>query len=1105
MSSTAQKSEALEALRTFNTAITTIRLYPPSAPQVTNSVEKAYQAIKVYLRNHGILSFSHIDGPSLCGAPINQKTLGKVEGFEFFQQLELLKLNHLVLQPGFGKKTFQQLLSVFTTSHQQIAKEGGVQAFLASFDLSGFFPEEYTVVAAPVEQNQFADYLVEHTSGADKHRQYITHITGEGQDETLEAEIQEQLQNPESAALLIAVFIAEILMESEKGENVVAVPLFTMLLEALDHVLSTKTAGDTVLELSLSLSRNIKGNALAVVLGQDFPKGFGEALLNGLLARIDVDSFGHVIKQRRQQEKRLVSKYGKFSKQCKDIREKNSRLLSTAKGKQFLGQEKAKALLESGEWERRAKRVQAGLSSILQGNLEVLENEEIVQYLPISIERLIENSKDDVAAAIIEILAKEFVKEAEKGEDRLGLCMSAIGDNLIRLKKWAWLENLALPFVAWLKKVEKGDEACENILKLLHKIMLHAWKSGRDARADRILKVMHSIRKGILGKPPEVKKLVAEVLDQSYDRALLEKLLEQAFAESADQSSKARLSRQGVYAAKFLIEQLLESEIISERMRLLDILSDMGGVLPPILAERLLEPMAWHGKRNLIKLMAETGSEEYVEEVIRYVNHDDLRIQKETFMCLYKISGERRKEVLLEVLAMTSEQVMVQAVKALTSYNDDDVATELVGLLKNRDNFTLEVRSPLVIQVCQHLGHCSPEIAFEPLKEFQKTRGKGETRKLDGRVWDVVDDALSQLKSSQRATMASQQSLPSGATAQLSVTDFPEESEARYLFEKGRREKALEVLMRLIAKLARLKLFDQAEELREWLIKEEPSALGEIIKAAEIIEEEKHSAIDKGHMAIWSQLYDVLTPEEFNVFYYALEHQHYGTDEPIAEQGDTQSCLFFVNSGRIKLFYMSHGNEILVKTIGPGEVMGVNSFFDASVWTINASSINRVEVSILRFSKIPQWEVEYPALVPKLRDFCAQPESLQEFIQKTRQDRRKEKRLPVSGTFTAVFYGQEGEKVQLSVKGELADVSAGGVSFLLRISQKTRARLLLGRKVRLSLPSAGAGERICTAAGTVVAVKSLQSIDNDYSLHVAFDQALDPGKLQDVVRAGRKE
>ncbi len=1120
MSNAARNIEALKALKKFNTAITTIRLYPSSTPQVSNSVEKAFQAIKLYLKKHGILSFSNVDGPSLCGVPINQKTLGKIEGFEFFQQLELLQLNHLVFQSGLHKDTFHQLLDTFTTSPQIITSEGGIRPFLASLNLNELFPEKYAVVAEGAEVNQFAEYLSQHASDVERWQQYIDCLTGETKNDSDENEIKDLIQDPVQAAKLLNGIIASIFLDIDKKKDATRFsPLFPQVMEGLGLLLDNESIQDTVAETASSLLRNFKDSALADIVVQDFPKGFGEALFADILLKIGVDSFDKVIKRLRQLEKSMAALHGRASQEYRVLLEKSSRLLDSPKGKQFLSHEKTKGLLESAEWERRAKRIQAGLSSILKGNIAVLQNDEIVEHLPSSIDHLIANGKDDAAAAIIEHLAKELIKENSKTDDRLSKCLSVVGEKLIHAKKWDWLENLAIPFLSWVRKGDHKGAACEKILHILHSVMLHAWKTGSNVRADQILNVFFNIRTGGLKKSPEMIALVEKVQEQSVDMTLLHMFLKQALSESADEMARARLSRQGTFAAKFLMSTLLESDKIADRMKLLELLADMGEILPPLLVERLLEPMPWYGKRNLIKLLTDTGNEEHVATVIRYINHDDLRVQREAFICLYKISGERRKEVLLEVLSIAGEQMKVQTVKALVPYTDDDVAAEMVGLLQARDNFSLDLRSVLIVEVGQILSQCSPKIALNPLKELQQSRGKGGAKKLDERVWDVVDDALVRLKTRARMSKISQQlaeseesaidgkrsELHGDAQIQTTITGFPEESEARYLFERGKKEKALQILTKMIARSARLKQFDQAEKLREWLIEMAPMALGEIIKAAEIIEEEKQSGIDKGHLAIWSKLYDVLTTEEFNAFYYALQHKRFGTDEPIIQQGDMRSCLYFINSGKLKLFYRDHGNEILVTTIGAGEVMGASSFFDASVWTINVSSINRVEVSILKLSKTLPWKKEFPALETKLQDFCAQFETVHESFEKPGKDRREEERFQLSGILALNFYDREGKNSQTSTKGEIADVSAGGVSFILRISQKTNARLLLGRKVRVMLPSARADESGFVTEGMVVAVRSLKNVGNDYSLHIKFNQTIDAGELQDIVAAGQEK
>ena len=111
---TSQK-DALEALKALNTAITTTRLYPADAPQVPVLVEKAYQAIKHYLRKNGDLHFSiENDEFMLCGSPIQKQTLGKLHGSDVFQHVKLLGLKYTVFRPGIDRKTFRQILTFFT-------------------------------------------------------------------------------------------------------------------------------------------------------------------------------------------------------------------------------------------------------------------------------------------------------------------------------------------------------------------------------------------------------------------------------------------------------------------------------------------------------------------------------------------------------------------------------------------------------------------------------------------------------------------------------------------------------------------------------------------------------------------------------------------------------------------------------------------------------------------------------------------------------------------------------------------------------------------------------------------------------------------------------
>jgi hypothetical protein len=75
------------------------------------------------------------------------------------------------------------------------------------------------------------------------------------------------------------------------------------------------------------------------------------------------------------------------------------------------------------------------------------------------------------------------------------------------------------------------------------------------------------------------------------------------------------------------------------------------------------------------------------------------------------------------------------------------------------------------------------------------------------------------------------------------------------------------------------------------------------------------------------------------------------------------------------------------------------------------------------------------------------------------------------------------------VKGDLADVSAKGLCFYIRLSKKETARLLLGRRLtlRFAVQVDNASLQI-DQTGLVVAV--LSHPFDDYTVHVRFDETL---------------
>ena len=148
----------------------------------------------------------------------------------------------------------------------------------------------------------------------------------------------------------------------------------------------------------------------------------------------------------------------------------------------------------------------------------------------------------------------------------------------------------------------------------------------------------------------------------------------------------------------------------------------------------------------------------------------------------------------------------------------------------------------------------------------------------------------------------------------------------QYLHE-SKNDAAVQLLVELIIKHAREHDFDRAETLRDRLMEVDPMAVNEIVKTGEAIEAEKADAIDKDHLAVWADLYDKLTTEESNALFYGLRPANYPADHMIYQQGDKRSHLYFIDEGRLKMFYRQKDKTILLKTLETGDIFGEDTFF----------------------------------------------------------------------------------------------------------------------------------------------------------------------------------
>jgi CRP-like cAMP-binding protein len=318
------------------------------------------------------------------------------------------------------------------------------------------------------------------------------------------------------------------------------------------------------------------------------------------------------------------------------------------------------------------------------------------------------------------------------------------------------------------------------------------------------------------------------------------------------------------------------------------------------------------------------------------------------------------------------------------------------------------------------------------------------------------------------------------------------------LLERNDREAAVKLLFEMIVECARDKDFVRAEAYRTRLMEVDDLALTEIIKSAEIIEEEKSQAVDSVHRTVWARLYSRLSPEEGTAFYHALRKEDREAMQTIFSQGEQHSRLYLVNRGELAFIWRDGPREIVLRRLGQGEIALADGFFSESVCTVSLMTLSRAELASLDREVLATWEKDHPGLEDKLRELCLTTQDTSSLLKQKGVERRDHHRKMISGSAAVQLFSGLGKPVAKPFRGDVTDISQGGVAFMVNISDRRTARALLGRNVGFTVAIPGNEPRFkLTRKGFIVAISHIPF--EGYCLHVKLDELLDASEMEGIL------
>jgi CRP-like cAMP-binding protein len=776
------------------------------------------------------------------------------------------------------------------------------------------------------------------------------------------------------------------------------------------------------------------------------------------------------------------------------------------KEKQVLAKYEVARKLDRAERERSHVRFLKGIGELEQHDFTILSNDEFVEKLSRYLCNMDFCEDNESAMTLLDTIGVGCCSEDQNVRERALVVLSIFSEHALENDNYDFIKKVAGILIKWLETETEYLSGFGVICLQIQKIGLKFFGNNFWNETEELLVLLSKIQSGVLEKSNTIKGMVAKTQENLAKKDILENLT-RIYLDQSDNNNKIAgnlLKSLGRRAAIFLLNRLMHSGNKEERFHLMHLIPETGEVAISVFKECLKKNPPWYVIRNIIVMISEMGETSFFNLITPYLQHPDIRVQQQVVNCIGIFGGEEVKERLLMALSKVHDELKVRLVMKLGRSEGNDVASALLDLFEKRGSYSKLAAEELLERLCIALKSFPCQRTVKNLKQLVTERkripaDRDKILTVAQEVLSVVEpkvrhDAKGEIDTLDELSFDSDPALEHNAKKQ--VRDLIEEVQG--IVGNGNIGKATEMLLSEVIRAAKEKDFKVAELLRDKMLEINPMALSQVLEVGEIIEEEKSSTIPGHHIEIWSTLYEKMTTEEFNALHYAMKRETYSPEEAIVKSGETDPSLFFVNSGLVRLSCMCGNKETFLKRLQPGEIIGVGQFFSVSIWTVSLVSQNTSQIHVLERERFLALKNKFSEIETKLHDFCLQYDQVPWLLQMTGSDRREYARYPLSVIINSKLLDTYGKKGQHSVKGEMIDISRGGLAFSIGIVKKENAKLLLGRQI-ISEIHLKSGDTL-KSFGIIVGVKFPQITDRDCSVHVKFYTLMDQ---RDVMRLNK--
>lgn len=1083
-------NKAMGAVNLFMGGVKSCRLYPESSDIVKNSLGVGYQRLSTVFYREAPFVVSEAEGSILFdGKLLDPKSQRMPQINSLRVLMESLNLRSIAFHRDIDSDNYARFSRILSMVPDEVEALGGIHEILETSGISDvtvnhklFVAAEYdTVIESDeelfrhiwfdqVSEPQALGYITKKISNRSWlnaiSRRFLSYIADKGAQPTDWEAI--------SSMARLSGFLINGGMES--GDEFIFQPLF-LSLDALGPYFNCD-----------ALALNLADKSLLLAVDQLDNESF--MLLSARLL---------LMKQSQRRGSRLLS-----GTHIRPYAAASDWMLTLSRGIELKYQVDELRKREERLQKKELVRIEALVAGLMGGDSNALHDLEVVAALPKMIIERVQLGKGDEAEKLIQAISFSINLDDEEGSKLAVRVLLHTARGLINLDRRDMCIRVVGPINLWVRYQQEVTPLFESVADMMVNYVHNQVVSCQFVEAISVVETFSLIEQGRLKKNAQV----TVYAEKTMRRMASERVFNVIMAEFRKNEKGSRdhaanfLVQLGKISVPPLLDLLRESQVMSERIRTMEVLQNIGPAALGEVIDRIKVDTAWFYLRNLLKILGEIGGEEQVEILEPLLGRSEEQVLDAVISCVKQIGGGKRSRFFSKAISLVPNQIKPRVAGLLSLLDGDEVVYALSRVLKSKLMGTPEERNLVIQAVCKALGETGSMKALPALQLMVDQKGLLGRSRFTSEQKDLAEEMILKIRDAiSKARTTSKQAEPDTRVKvnreYIAEEDFSTlEAVVSGLVRGDKRPSALKMLLLMVERAAREKDFPRAERYKARISEVDELALGEVVRAEEIIDQEKRFVDSGEYMETWKALYDALTDEEASSFYYHVKNEVVDVDCEIISQGEVIDRLYFINSGSLKIIYKDGPKEIFIKEMIKGEVAGYDAFFRTNVSTASLVALSRVNVGYLDRESLKVLGDKHPDFIQKLRAFCGRFDNLSETVQAKGVERRRYKRFDHTGKVAFQLLTDNGASVGKPFSGAMIDLSEGGLSAEVKSSGYAMARLLLGRPI-CSFMKPGEHAESFSVQGRVSSVNARG--ENAISVHIAFGRPMAVSALETFV------